>query len=216
MQDLSKAFKFFSLAAEQGWVDGQLQLGIMYYSMFTAVIILITVNHHHHHCVMSKLYPPVYQHLRGFSPRYLTSVLVLEQVQVLVLDQSSPTSLQFGLRTFFGPHLVHAQHLHKICGIGCSIMLPVASDKHPVPSVLAHCTGLLQRLVMSNVSASKCMYATLSTSKKVSEHQFNTGIYRVHDLVRFDQVQITDVAELGPVHLWPDRSITTLYIHCRY
>jgi len=36
-QDLSKAFKFFSMAAEQGWVDGQLQLGIMYYSTSSAV-----------------------------------------------------------------------------------------------------------------------------------------------------------------------------------
>ena len=36
MQDLSKAFKFFSMAADQGWVDGQLQLGIMHYSMLTA------------------------------------------------------------------------------------------------------------------------------------------------------------------------------------
>ena len=43
MQDLSKAFKFFSLAAEQGWVDGQLQLGIMYYSMLTFVIILVVL-----------------------------------------------------------------------------------------------------------------------------------------------------------------------------
>jgi len=47
MQDLSKAFKFFSLAAEQGWVDGQLQLGIMYYSMLTAVIIRIIVGRRH-------------------------------------------------------------------------------------------------------------------------------------------------------------------------
>lgn len=31
-QDYTKAFKYFSLAADQGWVDGQLQLGIMYYS----------------------------------------------------------------------------------------------------------------------------------------------------------------------------------------
>ena len=31
-QDYAKAFKFFNLAADQGWVDGQLQLGIMYYS----------------------------------------------------------------------------------------------------------------------------------------------------------------------------------------
>ncbi len=31
-QDYTKAFKYFSMAADQGWVDGQLQLGIMYYS----------------------------------------------------------------------------------------------------------------------------------------------------------------------------------------
>jgi len=43
IQDLSKAFKFFSLAAEQGWVDGQLQLGIMYYSTLTTLIIIIIV-----------------------------------------------------------------------------------------------------------------------------------------------------------------------------
>jgi TPR repeat protein len=30
-QDLTKALKYFSLAADQGWVDGQLQLGIMYF-----------------------------------------------------------------------------------------------------------------------------------------------------------------------------------------
>jgi len=44
MQDLSKAFKFFSMAAEQGWVDGQLQLGIMYYSTFTASSVVIAVE----------------------------------------------------------------------------------------------------------------------------------------------------------------------------
>ena len=43
MQDLSKAFKFFSLAAEQGWVDGQLQLGIMYYSMLSVLFVFIMV-----------------------------------------------------------------------------------------------------------------------------------------------------------------------------
>ena len=32
VQDLNKAFRYFSLAADQGWVDGQLQLGIMYFS----------------------------------------------------------------------------------------------------------------------------------------------------------------------------------------
>ena len=37
----------------------------------------------------------------------MTSALVLVQVQVLVLDLSSPTSLQFGLRTFFVPDSVH-------------------------------------------------------------------------------------------------------------
>lgn len=31
-QDYTKAFKYFTQAADQGWVDGQLQLGIMYYS----------------------------------------------------------------------------------------------------------------------------------------------------------------------------------------
>jgi len=43
MQDLSKAFKFFSLAAEHGWVDGQLQLGIMYYSMLTACSVFVVL-----------------------------------------------------------------------------------------------------------------------------------------------------------------------------
>jgi len=43
MQDLSKAFKFFSLAAEQGWVDGQLQLGIMYYSKLPASSVFIAM-----------------------------------------------------------------------------------------------------------------------------------------------------------------------------
>jgi len=43
MQDLSKAFKFFSLAAEQGWVDGQLQLGIMYYCMSTVSSLFIVI-----------------------------------------------------------------------------------------------------------------------------------------------------------------------------
>ena len=33
-QDYTKAFKYFSLAADQGWVDGQLQLGIMYFSKY--------------------------------------------------------------------------------------------------------------------------------------------------------------------------------------
>jgi len=43
MQDLSKAYKFFSMAADQGWVDGQLQLGIMYYSMLMALVVIVSV-----------------------------------------------------------------------------------------------------------------------------------------------------------------------------
>ena len=33
-QDYAKARNYFTLAAEQGWVDGQLQLGIMYYCAY--------------------------------------------------------------------------------------------------------------------------------------------------------------------------------------
>jgi len=36
---------------------------------------------------------------------------VLEQLQVLVLEQSGPTSLQFGLQTFSGSDSVAVQHL---------------------------------------------------------------------------------------------------------
>lgn len=32
-RDTAKALQYFSQAAEQGWVDGQLQLGNMYFSM---------------------------------------------------------------------------------------------------------------------------------------------------------------------------------------
>jgi len=35
-------------------------------------------------------------------------------------------------------------------------------------------------------------------------------MYRVPDLVRFDQVQITYVPELVPVHLWLDHTIISL------
>ena len=34
MQDYDKAMKHFSQAAEQGWVEGQLELGNMYYGKF--------------------------------------------------------------------------------------------------------------------------------------------------------------------------------------
>ena len=46
-QDYTKAFKYFSLAADQGWVDGQLQLGIMYYSKFIEMAVLKVVCYRH-------------------------------------------------------------------------------------------------------------------------------------------------------------------------
>jgi len=44
--------------------------------------------------------------------------------------------------------------------------------------------------------------------QKLSEWQFNVGVYRVPDSVHFYQLQITDIPELVPVHLWPDHAIT--------
>jgi len=44
--------------------------------------------------------------------------------------------------------------------------------------------------------------------QKVSKWQSNAGVYRVRDLVQFDQVQITDVPEPVPVQLWLDHTIT--------
>jgi len=43
--------------------------------------------------------------------------------------------------------------------------------------------------------------------QKVSEWQYNAGVNGVPDSVWFNQVQITDIPELVPVHLWPDCSI---------
>lgn len=37
LQDYTKAIKYFSLAADQGWVDGQLQLALMYYGMISPI-----------------------------------------------------------------------------------------------------------------------------------------------------------------------------------
>lgn len=37
-KDYNKALKYFSQAAEQGWVDGQLQLGNMYFSKLLIVV----------------------------------------------------------------------------------------------------------------------------------------------------------------------------------
>ena len=59
------------------------------------------------------------------------------------------------------------------------------------------------------------MYATYNTAytmrrQKVNKAQSNAGVYRVPDLVQFDQDQITDVPELAPVHLWLYHTITTI------
>jgi len=45
--------------------------------------------------------------------------------------------------------------------------------------------------------------------QKVSKLPCNAGVYRVPGLVRFDQVQITDVPEPVPVHLWLDHTISS-------
>lgn len=37
LQDVAKALKYFSLAADQGWVDGQLQLALMHYGKFSVL-----------------------------------------------------------------------------------------------------------------------------------------------------------------------------------
>jgi SEL1 protein len=38
-RDSAKALQYFNQAAEQGWVDGQLQLGNMYFSMYYIIFI---------------------------------------------------------------------------------------------------------------------------------------------------------------------------------
>lgn len=40
-RDYQKALKYFTLASEQGWVDGQLNLGHMYFSKFTFYYLLL-------------------------------------------------------------------------------------------------------------------------------------------------------------------------------
>lgn len=42
-QDYDKAHRLFKLAADQGWVDGQLNLGHMYYSKFPLLITLVYI-----------------------------------------------------------------------------------------------------------------------------------------------------------------------------
>ena len=42
-KDYDKALKYFSQSAEQGWVEGQLQLGNMYYSKLFTITIFISL-----------------------------------------------------------------------------------------------------------------------------------------------------------------------------
>lgn len=44
LQNYELALKYFQKAAEQGWVDGQLQLGTMYYSECLLVFVVHNVS----------------------------------------------------------------------------------------------------------------------------------------------------------------------------
>jgi len=61
-----------------------------------------------------------------------TSLRVGPVTPVPGIVPAGPMLLRFGPGTFFGPDSVHAQHLLMICSVGRSVILPVASDKHPV------------------------------------------------------------------------------------
>jgi len=50
----------------------------------------------------------------------------------------------------------------------------------------------------------KSRYVAFLASRSIQKS--NACVYRVHDSVWFNQVQISDVPE--PVHLWLDRTIT--------
>jgi len=134
-----------------------------------------------------------------------SSSLVLEQVQVL--DHSCPTSLRFHLGTFFRPDSVHTQHFCKIRSVGCSVILTVASDKHPV---LTRDTGLLWWLMTSN---GMCMYATFSTSKTIANSDLMQAY--IESLIWFRYWRSP-----GLVHLWPLIIIIILCVvfasrHCK-
>jgi hypothetical protein len=58
-RDYGKALKYFSQAADQGWVDGQLQLGNMYFSKYLVCCFIHYINlvetHPHNHRNKIKL-----------------------------------------------------------------------------------------------------------------------------------------------------------------
>ena len=62
--------------------------------------------------------------------------LEIASVQVLLLDHIGPTSLRFGLGTFFGPDSVHVQRSREIHNAVCTLC-----------NRQTRCTGLLRRLV---------------------------------------------------------------------
>jgi len=44
-KNYEKAFQYFKMAAEQGWVDGHLQMGTLYYRKFMSNIVKIIINY---------------------------------------------------------------------------------------------------------------------------------------------------------------------------
>ena len=73
IQDYKEAFRYFTLAADQGWVDGQLQLGIMYYCecrffisslMQDPFIIIITIYFKNVHFFHAQLGSDVFPYKR--------------------------------------------------------------------------------------------------------------------------------------------------------
>ena len=45
VKDLGKAFFYFQKSADKNWVDGQLQLGLMYFSMFVFIGFIVKELH---------------------------------------------------------------------------------------------------------------------------------------------------------------------------
>ena len=124
-------------------------LNIMTYIVcFNSVIIVVSLPHNAASDVaLGILGPPVSM-----------SVIVLVQIQVQVLDLSSPISLRFGLETFFRPDSVHVPLL--LC---CFCLFHVNHTSHrPQKKYLTLLLASGKYLMLSN---DKCMYSTFSVSK---------------------------------------------------
>jgi len=74
------------------------------------------------------------RHENGDMTVMSVTILWMQLSCLLFLKTSEwrSASLRFSFRTFSGPDVVRAQHWRKICGAGCSVILPIASDKCPV------------------------------------------------------------------------------------